>query len=156
MAEKPSQEEIDRFHRYFAIEANNRAWTLVEKADRSQDENRELLRVAGVSQWHWEAVGTEVHKARASMLMAEVYAQRGYGDAATRAGRTFAANVDGRDAPGWEVAFKHAILAHAASARGDAAEHTAEYAKAEEVAATLGQQDREIFDATFAMVPNPG
>ncbi len=155
MANNPGADEIERFHRYFAVEANNRAWTLLEQRDRSRRENLELIRVAGASVWHWNAVGTDVQKARASMLMAEVYAQRGYGDAATREARAFAENVDGRDAPAWEVAFKHAIVAHAAAARGDEAEHRAEYALAVEVSAGLGPEDKAIFDRTFAMVPPP-
>jgi tetratricopeptide (TPR) repeat protein len=40
-------------HKYFAAECFNRAWDLIEKKDRSQEENDAMLALSMSSFWHW-------------------------------------------------------------------------------------------------------
>lgn len=65
----PEQDEIDRFHRYFAVECNNNAWELADLADRSDEQTQEMIRLAEVAAWHWSKVGRPIHFARADMLL---------------------------------------------------------------------------------------
>ncbi len=41
-------------HRYWAIEANNRAWELVESASLPPELKRDLIAIAWSAYWHWE------------------------------------------------------------------------------------------------------
>ena len=45
-------------HREFAIKTNHRVWELLEKNDRSPDEDEEMLQAAMTSFYHWKQVGT--------------------------------------------------------------------------------------------------
>ena len=49
----PEELDTQRAHRYFAVEAFNESWKLIEKTDRTPDEDDEMLRLAEVSFWHW-------------------------------------------------------------------------------------------------------
>src|SRR4051794_18303561 len=155
MQDQANEEEIRKWHRWFGVECNNRAWRLSEQPARSPAEDRELLNAAHAAAFHWSKVGTELHAARADMLLGQVHALLGHGDLAMRYARSAFDFVTSRDSPDWEVAFGHAILANAASAAGDRGAHARHYAIAKEMAARLGDEDRAIFDATFRRVPVP-
>ena len=45
--------DADRAHRYFAAECFNKAWDLIEKHNRTPDEDEEMLRLSQASLWHW-------------------------------------------------------------------------------------------------------
>jgi len=70
--------------RWFAVECNNRAWDLVEKADRTPEETGEMIHTAHTSLWHWQRVGTQVNRLRALTLLATAYLAAGEREAAVR------------------------------------------------------------------------
>ena len=43
---EPGDDEVARWHRRFAIELFNRSWDLLEEADRSPDDDAEMLAAA--------------------------------------------------------------------------------------------------------------
>lgn len=149
-------EELARWTRWFAVECNNRAWRLAEAATRTAGEDEEMLHAAHAAAHHWSKVGTELHQARATMLLGHVHALLGRGASAMAYARRSFAFVTSRDSPPWEVAFAHAILANAAAAAGDRELQGRHYAIAKDLGAALADmEEREIFDATFSAVPAP-
>lgn len=40
-------------HRYFSAACFDQAWTLMEKPDRTEEENEEMIRLSLASLWHW-------------------------------------------------------------------------------------------------------
>ncbi|MGZ5072282.1 MAG: hypothetical protein ACXWBL_04045, partial [Usitatibacter sp.] len=139
-------DDLPKAHRYFAVECNNRAWRLAESARRSPGEDREMLDAAHAAAFHWSKVGTEVHRARAEMLLAHVHALLGHGEAAMKLARRSFDFVASRESPAWEVAFAHAVLANAAAACGDRAMHEAHYQRARSLASSLDEGDRGVFE----------
>jgi hypothetical protein len=64
--------------------------------------------------------------------------------------------VAARQSPDWEIAFAHAVLAHAAAAVNDRDLHARQYALAKDLGSALRDaEEREIFEATFARIPAP-
>jgi hypothetical protein len=62
----------------------------------------------------------------------------------------------GIQSPDWEVAFVHAVHAHAAAAAGDAKKHRDSYALAvAALAAISNEKEKSIVASTFAHVPKP-
>lgn len=150
------QEDPQSWHKRFAMAANNRAWELSTQT-RTPQQDREMLDAAHASAWHWAQVGTELNTMRATMLLAEVHALLGDGAMAIafaqQMRRYFLAS---KDTPDWELAFTHAIHAHAASAAGKVEEHRAAYQAATvAIAAIADAEDRAIVAATFIQVPAP-
>jgi hypothetical protein len=155
MSNLPTQADPALWHRYFAIECNNRAWALTVQP-RTPATDREMLDAAHSAAFHWGQVGTELNHARASMLLAEVHALLGHGETAF----SYAAEVRdfflGRATEDWELAFAHAIYAHAAHAAGDALAHRRAYGEAETALAAISDpEDKAIVQQTFDLVPQP-
>jgi len=152
---QPSDGERAAWHKRFAAESYNRAWDL-STAVRSPADDREMLDVAHAAAWHWGKVGTELNRMRATMLLAEVHALLGMGERALAHAEEMRAYFLAQESPDWEIAFSHAIYAHAAHVAGRAAEHRDAYAQAEAaLAAIADDEDRAIVAATFRHVPLP-
>ena len=143
-------------HQFFAIQAFNGAWELIEKPDRTPDDDAEMLLRAFTSRWHWGFVGGPEQTATgdwqiahcASLLgdgaLALQFAQRGL-DACEREG--------GGD---WRRASMLEGMARAAAAAGDAAAHARYYALAEEAIAAIAEdEERNVIASQFATVPKP-
>lgn len=145
-----------QWHLGIAKACNNRSWELSVRA-RTPEEDREMLDAAHTSAWHWAKVGTEQNRMRATMLLAEVHALAGHGATALALAKEMHDYFTRRDdTPDWELAFAHAILAHAAHAAGDAALHRVVYRDATEaIARVTGDEDRRIVLETFDHVPRP-
>lgn len=156
MHDAPSPEDIAKWSRWFAIESNNRAWRLAEALSRSPADDEEMLHCAHAAALHWGRIGTELHKARATMLLGHVHALLGHGDSATRFARRAFDFVATHESPAWEVAFAHAVLANAAAAAGQREAHLEHYERARALGEALSDpEDRAIFEATFRAVPAP-
>jgi hypothetical protein len=46
MPQPPSAEELTRWHRWFAVESNNRAWQLADQTERTAADDDEMLNAA--------------------------------------------------------------------------------------------------------------
>ena len=115
-----------------------------------------MLQAAHAAAFHWSGVGTELHVARAEQLLAQVYALLDQGDMAMHYAKRNLEFVMGRESPPWELAFSHAVMAHAASKAGNPALHATEYGLARSLGESLEDPDeREIFRATFDTIPRP-
>jgi hypothetical protein len=146
-------EELAKWNRWFAIETNNRAWRLSESTLRTEAEDAEMLHSAHAAALHWSKVGTELHNARAAMLLGHVHALLGLGATALPYARRAYDYVQSHDSPPWEVAFAHAVLANAAAAAGNRDLHARHYAAARDLGAQIDNpEERAIFDATFRTV----
>jgi hypothetical protein len=155
MADQPSAEETEKSHRRHAIDCNNLAWGLSEK-ERTPIEDEQMLNAAHAAAFHWGKIGTELHRARANMLLGRAHALVGSGELALRFARASFDYLTTHEAPDWELAFAHAVLAHAAHSAKQSALHATHYAEAERLgAAILDPKDREIFLGTFRGIPAP-
>lgn len=156
MAQEPTPDETQAWRKRFAAAANNRAWELSESAARSADEDAEMLDAAHAARFLWRGIGNQTNAARADLLLGQVHALLGNGAMAMRyANAAFAFFSGGTGLP-WEIAFAHAVLAHAAHANGDAALHEIHYRAAAEAAQAISvAENRKFFDATFRVVPKP-
>jgi hypothetical protein len=154
VSQQPSEDSGSQsWHERFAMSCNNRAWELSAQP-RTALQDREMLDAAHASAWHWAQIGTELNRMRATMLLAEVHALLGHGAMAFSFAEEMRAYFLSRDTPDWELAFTHAIYAHAAHAAGRLAEHRAAYREATlAVRAIADDEDRAIVLDTFNQVP---
>lgn len=149
-------DELDRAHRWFAVDANNRAWRLAEQPTRTPTEDDEMLDCAHSAALHWRHFGNPLNDARAQMLLGHVHALLHDGERALRYATASHAYLSSIDTPGWEVAFMHAVLANAYAAAGRTREHAEHYAEARRAADAIAEpEERSMFDATFVRVPAP-
>ncbi|HSR48178.1 MAG TPA: hypothetical protein VLL77_09370 [Anaerolineales bacterium] len=151
-----SPEEIARSHRWHAVECNNLAWQLSDEPSRDFSQDQEMLNAAHASAFHWAKVGTELHQARAKMLLAHVHAALGMGPSALTYAQQSFKEISAHQPPDWEIAFLHAVLSHAAFAAGKDDLHQSHYRKARDYGEAIADpQDKEIFLKTFRRLPAP-
>jgi len=60
-------------HRKFAADFFNRIWSLLEKTDRSPEDNEMMIHLAHASLYHWLQVGASVNEQRGEWMLARVY-----------------------------------------------------------------------------------
>lgn len=152
---QPDANEIRKWHQWFAVETNNRAWSLSEQQALTSEETEELLHTAYASLHHWRAVGTDENAALARQLLARVHALRGEAEPATRNARMCLAFFESRSSEPWQLAFSYAVAAAAAAIANDTAGHREFYARAKEIGDTLDTEDKGIFERTFERIPRP-
>jgi len=156
MAGQPAEADPAKWQRWFAVEANNRAWRLSELMARSEAEDAEMLDAAHASAFHWGKVGTPQHAARARMLLGHVHALLGNGKPAMQYARGAFDYVMSHDSPPWEVAFAHAVLANAGAAAKEKPVHERHYREARALGEALAdEEERAIFAQAFRTVPQP-
>ncbi len=156
MTEKPSPEEVVRWQRRLASQANNRAWSLSELLVRTAAEDEEMLNAAHGAMYFWSIVGDVNTQTHAAQLLAHAYATLKQPSAAARFLERCLPVFLGESAKLWERALAHAVAANVASASGNAAEHARHYNEATRLTAALEDaEERAVIEATVRVLPVP-
>ena len=71
MSENASEQQ---YHKKFAIDLFNYTWSLLDKPDRTPEDDDQMVHAAHASRFHWSKVGTAVHLARGEWQISRVYA----------------------------------------------------------------------------------
>lgn len=150
-------EDVREWHKKFADQCNALAWELAENEERSLEDWDEMLHAAHTAAWHYERVGRRKNTALAHLLLAQVYALLEFGKPAMLYAESAASYIldDESERPQFEIAFVHAVLAHAGYVLGALRLHAEHYKKALETLEFLDGDEREIFMRSFAQIPEP-
>lgn len=150
------KKEVSNWHRYFAVECNNRAWHLTAQPERSPAEDQEMLLQAYAAAYHWSQVGTPLNHMRADLALAHVHALLGQSELALHYAQRSLDFATQHDVEDWDLAFAHAEMAHATAAAGDVERHGEHYAAALACGEKIAdEEDRRIFFEEFARIPKP-
>ncbi len=60
-------------HKKFAVDSFNLVWTLLDKEDRTLQEDDEMVHAAHASRFHWGKIGTALNFARGEWQISRVY-----------------------------------------------------------------------------------
>jgi hypothetical protein len=154
MAEAPF--DVQRAHRWFAVEFNNRAWDLVELPGRSPGETSEMIDAAHATRIHWGVVGTPVNQLRAECLLATAYAAARMGQLAVHHAEKCLewCQQVGDEQSAFDQAAAHGCAANAYATLGDRDRAKDHYGKLAELAAQLADdQERALLSKLY---PAPG
>ena len=153
----PKDSNPETWHRFFAVYANNVAWTLAESTA-GQFDPRELLDAAHASAWHWRHVGNELNRMRALKLLALAHARAGLGTTALAyADEVRDYFLSRAETPDWEIAITHVIHAYSTLAAGAREKYASSYAEgARACLAIVRSEDREVVERLLRHVPRPG
>lgn len=123
-------------HLYFSVTCFNAAWDLMDKAERTQEEAEQMIRLSLASHWHWTQREdfTKTNESVAHWQTSRIYALLGQAENARRYARfsLTAASADGV-AP-FYVGYAYEALARAESIDGDHAKIESYLLKAHEMA----------------------
>ena len=140
--------------RELAVALCNEAWALIDMPERTPEQDRWMLVTACAAALHWEAVGTDQHRAVSDWQIAHVASLLGYGQLAL-AHATAAFDRAGKaGAPAWLRASVLEGLARAHAAAGHKAERDAYVRRATEgLDAIVEPGERDLIEGQIATVP---
>jgi hypothetical protein len=151
----PSEAPDRETHRRLGVDLFNKAWGLMDKEDRSQAEDDELLHCAHASAYHWLQVGTAANRARSEWQCSRVYAVLGRPEPALVHARrclelveTSPDAMEQFDLPG---AYEALARAHAVAGNEAEARHWLERGRAE-ASKIEDEDDRTIIEADLASI----
>jgi hypothetical protein len=121
MAKAPSFDE-QAAHRHFAAACFNRAWDLIDKADRTPEEDREMVRLSHASHWHWTQVEghTQTNLSVGYWQTSRIYSLLGEAENARRYAELCLDASRGGDVEPFYLGCAYEALARAAAVGGDA------------------------------------
>ena len=138
MTDKP-EFDLDAANRYFSAECFNRAWDLMLKANRTPEEDQQMIRLSLASHWHWTQREdcTTTNASIGYWQTSRIYALLGQADNARRYGQLCLAASQGEGILPFYLGYAYEALARAESVAGNR-EKTAEYLReARRVAETM-------------------
>jgi hypothetical protein len=109
-------------HRRLGVELYNGTWALIERENRTPDEDDEMLHRAHASAYHWlQAPHTAANQARSNWLCSRVHALTGQPEGALHHAQRCLALVEGggEGMEEWDLAAAHEGLARAHAAAGE-------------------------------------
>jgi hypothetical protein len=136
-------------HRRLATDLFNRVWTLLGAADRSPEQDDEMIHAAHASRYHWGEVGTPANLGRGEWQISRVYSVLGRPEPAVYHARRCLAYIEqGLGTEEWDLPFAYEALARAHAVAGDAFESR----RFEQLAREAGEQiaDPESGDMLLA------
>jgi hypothetical protein len=144
-------------HRGLAVAYFGRAWDLIDAAERTPEQDRDLLAAAFASRQHWvDAGGTAQNLAVSDWQVAHAASLAGLADTALLFARAAVERSESDDLPLWMQASGHEGLARAHAAAGDRSSYEREAARARELLAQVDDtEDRDLISSQLASIPVP-
>jgi hypothetical protein len=141
--------------RRLAVDLFNSAWTLIERDDRTEEDDIALIHMAHASRHHWDRVGTPANLARGEWQCSRVYAVLGRPEPARFHAERCLAYCEANGIGDWDLAYAYEALARAAAIAGDTQAAGRRLAQARAAAeAVADPEDREHLEEDLATIPH--
>lgn len=140
--------------RQIAAACFNRVWTLLEKENRTEAEDAEMIHEAHASTYHWMQIGEPVRRARGEWQCSRVYCVLGHQEAAMFHAKKVLEICQREGIGDFDLAFAYEALARASAVAGDTdeARRWAELARA--AATDIAEEfDRELLLGDLETLP---
>ncbi|HEY4689660.1 MAG TPA: hypothetical protein VIK33_10140 [Anaerolineae bacterium] len=153
MGNDTTQTERD-YHRKFAVDLFNFVWTLLDKPERTAEENDLMLHAAHASRYHWGEAGMAVNLTRGEWLVSRVYAVLKRPEPALYHARRCLEICQQNGIGDFDLAFAYEALARASAIAGQHAEREQYLALAREAAEHIAEQDdKDLLLSDLATMP---
>ncbi|HEY2075255.1 MAG TPA: hypothetical protein VGH53_02860 [Streptosporangiaceae bacterium] len=141
-------------HRKLAAELFNGTWTLLEKPDRTPDDDARMIHMAHASAYHWLQVGTPLNFGRSHWLCSRVYSVLGRPEPALYHAQ-LAHDICAEHGIGdFDLAYAFEALARAHAMAGNRGESDAWRDRARAATADVAEaEDRELLLSDLAQIP---
>ena len=146
--------DLATWHRIFAASAFNQAWDLIDKANRSPQEDSAMLAATFASRYHWEAVGTDENRVVGDWQIAHVASLLGLAPVAMRFARSALDLAVEQGFEGWRLASCHEGMARAHACSGNDAERDRHIRTASRLLETVDDPgERRLVESQLESVP---
>jgi DNA-binding transcriptional MerR regulator len=139
--------------RKIAISYFNSTWDLMEKEDRTVDDDDRMLHMAHASRYHWGQIGNPENRARGEWQVSRVYAVLRSEPCLHHAQRVLDICVE-NGIGDWDIAFAYEALARGHAIAGDAEAARSMTEKALEASEAIAEEEeRKILLADLETIP---
>ncbi len=113
--------DLDAAHKYFSAHCFNQAWDLIDKSERTPEEDEQMIRLSLASQYHWSqrddrsSTSTSIGFWQTS----HIYALLGQADNARRYGQLCLEASQGEDVSPFYLGYAYEALARAEAVGGN-------------------------------------
>ena len=143
---QPETMTEEQFHKKMAVDLFNRTWDLLDKPERTPEENDELIHAGHASRFHWGRVGKPLNLARGEQQLSHIYAVLNRAEPALFHGRRALEICRANDIADFDLAFAYEALARANAVAGDQPERDRYVDLARAAALGIAKaDDREYF-----------
>lgn len=130
-------------HKKMAIDLFNLTWDLIEKQDRTEDDNDTMIYAANASRYHWGGVGTPLNFARGEWQISRVYAMLGRAEPALHHAKKSMELCLKHDLGAFDLGFAYEAMARAYAVHGDIGEQDHYLGLAQETAQQVENEENK-------------
>jgi len=140
---KYSEEEC---HRRFAVKLNNLVWTLLDKEDKTAQEDEEMIHAAHASLSHWSVVGKAVNLQRGQWMVSHVYSVLNRPEPALYHAKKCMGLTHAHNFVDFDLAYAYEAMARANACSGNKSEYRKYIKLAEEAGEKIKKkEDKKLF-----------
>lgn len=141
-------------HKKYAIDIFNAIWPLLEKPNRTEDENEKMIQMAYASTFHWREAGTAINQTRGEWMISRVNTVLGRGEAAWHHATRSHAICRENGFGDFDLAYAYEAMARAAALKGDKKGFEENYLLAEQAGEKiLEKEDKDLFNNDLSSEP---
>ena len=129
------------WHRQQAVDLFNFTWTLIDKPDRSPDEEDLMIHAAHASRYHWQIAGDAVNYLRGDWQLARVYTLLNLPERAVHYAQWCLQHCRDHHISDFDLAFAYEALARALACAGETAGAQEHYRLAEHAGEQIAEED---------------
>ena len=133
-------EEKD-LHRKFAVDCFNGTWGLIDKTNRTSEDDARMIHMAHASRYHWGEIGTPLNFARGDWQISRVYALLDQGKNALIYAESCSQLCIDNQFGDFDLAFAHEAAARAYAVLGDYKMMNKHLALAKEAGQVIEKED---------------
>ena len=142
------------WHRQQAVDLFNFTWTLIDKPDRTPDDDDWMIHSAHASRYHWSIAGDVVNYLRGDWQIARVYTVLNLPERALHYAQLCLRQCEVNQIGDFDRAFAYEAVARALACQGDFSEAERYYRLAEAAGSKITEtDDRERFLSDLAKPP---
>ena len=133
-------EDMD-FHKKMAVDLFNGVWDLLDKKDRTDEDNQTMINAAHASCYHWSKVGTPINAVRGDWQISRVYSVLGRSEPALYHGQRCLNECQKHGIGDFDLAFAFEAVARAQAVAGNTAERDKYVQLANEAGEAIAEKD---------------
>lgn len=102
---------LEQWHRKQAVDNFNATWDMIDKKDRTIEDNRSMITTAHASYFHWKLIGTPLEAARGEWQISRVYSLLEMAESALFHGNNSLKLCTDNDIKDFDLAFGYEAVA---------------------------------------------
>ena len=136
---------MSRYHKEEAVKCFNATWDLIDKSDRTHEDDVNVIHMAHASRYHWGQIGTSLEFTRGEWQISRVYSLLGMGESALFHAKEALKLCLDNCIGDFDLAFGYEAMARAYSVLGNDNDKATFLGKAKEAAKAIAEEDNRKY-----------